>query len=81
MDAYGYDESSFIPCEICDNEAQDIHHIERRGMGGSKEKDFPENLMALCRTDHNSYGDIEQFKELLRKIHSHKTILNLNQLP
>ncbi len=27
--------------------AVSVHHISKRGMGGSKEKDFIENLMAL----------------------------------
>jgi len=65
MDAYGYDESDSILCEIifCYNNAVDIHHIDARGMGGSKTKDIPENLMALCRVHHDKYGDKKQFKE------------------
>ncbi len=70
MDAYGYDESDFIPCEICKAEAIDIHHIERRGMGGSKTKDVPENLMALCRQCHEAFGDTKTFKDYLRRVHS-----------
>ena len=33
--------------------AVDIHHLESRGMGGSKNKDYIENLMGLCRDCHN----------------------------
>ena len=54
----GYDESDFIPCEICSHKAVDIHHIEARGMGGTGKKDDIENLMALCRSCHVQYGDI-----------------------
>ena len=48
----GYDETDWIPCEVCGAKAVDIHHIEARGMGGSKTKDVIENLMALCRSCH-----------------------------
>ena len=34
----GYDETDFIPCEVCGGQAIDIHHIEARGMGGTKKK-------------------------------------------
>lgn len=65
----GYDTSDFIPCEVCGGRAVDIHHIEARGMGGSKEKDVIENLMALCRACHITYGDITEYKDYLKKIH------------
>ena len=68
-DYFGYDISSYISCEICGDPAVDIHHIECKGMGGSKLKDFIENLMALCRKCHEEYGDITEFKELLKEIH------------
>jgi hypothetical protein len=31
----GYDETDWIPCEVCNRQAVDIHHIEARGMGGT----------------------------------------------
>jgi hypothetical protein len=34
--AFGYDTNSWIACEVCGATAVDIHHIESRGMGGSK---------------------------------------------
>lgn len=46
----------FMACEKCGRRAVDIHHIDARGMGGSSEKDYIENLMALCRSCHD---DIE----------------------
>ena len=61
---------SFIPCEICGKTANDIHHIECRGMGGSKNKNDITNLMALCRQCHIDYGDKKQYKELLKEIHN-----------
>lgn len=70
LDFFNYDTDDFIPCEICASKAVDIHHIDARGMGGSKTKDTIENLMALCRQCHNTFGDIKHHKEYLRKIHN-----------
>ena len=71
---YGGD---FVPCEVCEKEAVDIHHIDARGMGGdpTKSKDKIENLMALCRSCHEAYGDIKVYKDLLRQIHKRWIIL------
>lgn len=59
FDAFGYDKTDFVPCEISGARAVDIHHIESRGMGGDPlgEKDRIENLMAVTRDNHNEYGD------------------------
>ena len=37
--------NEFIPCECCGAKAVDIHHINARGMGGSKSKDDIENMV------------------------------------
>jgi len=55
--------------EISGLPAQDIHHVERRGMGGSKSADRIENLMALTREEHINFGDKEQYKDWLQNIH------------
>ena len=72
MQHFGYDTSSFIPCEVCGAAAVDIHHIEARGMGGSKQADTIDNLMALCRKHHEMYGDRKQWKDWLQKVHDLK---------
>lgn len=72
MSYFGYDVGDFIPCEVCNSTAVDIHHINCRGMGGSKEKDDITNLMALCRKCHLEYGDKKQLIDFLRKIHAYK---------
>jgi 5-methylcytosine-specific restriction endonuclease McrA len=54
--AFGYDQSSFIPCEWCNSASVEIHHIEPRSKFGSKrkdEQDAPDNLIALCRMCHD----------------------------
>jgi 5-methylcytosine-specific restriction endonuclease McrA len=70
----GYKKTDFIPCEVCGSQAVDIHHINARGMGGSKTADVIENLMGLCRKCHIEYGDKKQHKEFLMSKH----IENLN---
>jgi len=66
---FGFDESDFIPCEICGTGAVDIHHIEARGMGGTKQPDTIDNLMALCREHHMEFGDKKQHKQYLYNTH------------
>ena len=73
---FGLTPGDHIPCEVCGRSAVDIHHINPRGMGGSKTKDVIENLQALCREHHNladfGSGEEKLTKELLQKIHDNK---------
>jgi 5-methylcytosine-specific restriction endonuclease McrA len=69
LDYFGYGIEDYVPCEICGNKAVDIHHIDCRGMGGSSKKDKIENLMALCRECHITYGDKKQHTERLQERH------------
>ena len=70
LEFFEYDESDFIPCELCGSKAVDIHHINARGMGGSKNADTIENLMAVCRKCHEIFGDKKEHKDYLFKIHN-----------
>jgi 5-methylcytosine-specific restriction endonuclease McrA len=72
---FGYDKSDFIACEVCGATAVDINHIDARGMGGSKEKDSIDNLMAMCRKCHTEFGDIKEKKQWLKDLHQ----LNLSR--
>lgn len=74
LEAFGYDTSDFIPCEVCSAKAVDIHHIKARGMGGTKKKDRIENLMSLCRNCHLTYGDKTQHLKFLMDIHHIKLL-------
>jgi 5-methylcytosine-specific restriction endonuclease McrA len=76
LDYFGYDVNSFIDCEVCAGRAVDIHHIEPRGMGGSKTKDVITNLQALCRACHVEMGDKKQHKEFLKEKHLIKLAQN-----
>ena len=61
MTFFYLDESDFIGCEMCGTEAVDIHHIQARGIGGIKCKDYIENLVALCRDCHNMAETDKEF--------------------
>lgn len=69
MAAFGYGDSDYIPSEISGKPAVDVHHIEARGMGSSKEADRIENLMALTRDEHEEYGDKKQYMAMLYRRH------------
>ena len=76
FDHFGYD---FTPCEKCGKPAVDIHHIENKGMGGSKTKDYIENLIALCRDCHSwaHNPNTRQKQEELKEIHqNYKKIID-----
>jgi 5-methylcytosine-specific restriction endonuclease McrA len=64
---YGIDDR--ISCEICGNKAVDVHHIDNKGMGGSRTKDFIENLIALCRGCHIKAHSERISKGTLSSIH------------
>lgn len=72
LNEMNYDITDFIPCELCNAKAVDIHHIDCRGIGGSKKKDTIENLMALCRICHIKFGDKKKYIDILNKVHSNK---------
>ncbi len=72
LNHFGYTGEDFIPCETCGARAVDLHHIFRRGMGGSKSADTIDNIMALCRKCHIEYGDKKQYFEFLKNIHKQK---------
>ena len=66
---FDYGETDFIPCTTCGSKAVDIHHIDARKMGGSRTKDFIENLAALCRTCHNKAESDKEFNKLVKQKH------------
>tara|TARA_Y100001937_G_C7060380_1_gene303439 strand:- start:209 stop:448 length:240 start_codon:yes stop_codon:yes gene_type:complete len=69
MEYFNYVHDDFIPCEVCKCKAVDIHHLERRGMGGSKTKDYIENLVALCRICHDICEQSPVFNNKVKLIH------------
>ena len=69
LDYFDYGIEDFIPCEICGGKAVDIHHLEAKGMGGSKTKDYIENLIALCREHHVRCHSEKSFNQYAKGIH------------
>jgi 5-methylcytosine-specific restriction endonuclease McrA len=70
LESRGLTKTDFIGCEVCGRPASDIHHIQPRGMGGSKLRDTPDNLIALCRPCHTEadFGTVlpkEKLKEIV----------------
>lgn len=68
MEYFGYKAGEFIPCEVCGRESGPPHHIEARGMGGSKLKDTVDNLIFLCPPCHRSAESHAISKEFLLNI-------------
>jgi len=68
---FGYGMDDFIPCEVegCTRRAVDVHHIDRRGMGGSKSKDYIENLVGLCREHHEKAESNRDFNNAVKDMH------------
>jgi len=64
---HGLTIADIILCEVCSKVAVDIHHIEAKGMGGSKTKDHPANLIALCRECHIKAHNHTLSKEFLKQ--------------
>ena len=68
FDFFGYDESDYIPCEMCGSKAVDIHHLERRTRN-KVTNDYIENLVGLCRDCHNSCENEKSFNMYTRIKH------------
>ena len=71
MKYYGYTEADSYSelCWYCNkNVWQDNHHIESRGMGGSKLRDRIDNLIPLCRSCHSDSSEINKQKDKLKEI-------------
>jgi len=74
---FNYDISdSYIPCEMCNAKAVDIHHIEKRI---KTKNDFIENLVALCRECHinaesdtmfNMYCKIKHLENVCHQVYA-----------
>jgi 5-methylcytosine-specific restriction endonuclease McrA len=69
IEHFKYALDDFIPCTTCGSKAVDIHHIQRRGIGGSKNKDYIENLAALCRGCHDKAERNKEFNQQVKEKH------------
>ena len=62
---FEYGEQDFIPCENCGGRCVDVHHLDGRGPG----MDVIENLMGLCREDHDEAHRNPTFNKKLKEKH------------
>lgn len=69
LNVLGYDITDFIPSEISGQRAIDLHHIVNR-------EDRIENLMALTRKEHISFGEIKSKMHYL--LNKHRQFLEVN---
>lgn len=76
---FDYGEQDFIPDEMDGTKAVDIHHLDKRGMGGSDEKDHIENLAALNRKNHTLAERDSEYNEMVKERHLKKVKANLKQ--
>ena len=63
---FGHGQQDFVGCEECGGEATDIHHLTPRSLGGENTVD---NLIALCRTHHETAHASKLYNEQLRQKH------------
>jgi len=66
-------------CQVCGQQANDIHHIVFRSHGGA---DIPENLICLCRHHHDqAHKDERKWREYLINLNGkHYGTLLMSQL-
>lgn len=65
----GLGTDDFVPCEVCNKRAVDIHHIHGRG----EDKDVISNLMSLCLDHHNAahgIGKTYLHPDVIQAIHN-----------
>jgi hypothetical protein len=72
MKYFGFDESDFIPCEICNSKGTDIHHLVPRSIAKAK-MNLIDNLMCLCRSCHDMCG-LRAFNDQAKLIHRKKLL-------
>jgi len=65
LDYFSFGEQDFVPCENCGRRCIDVHHLDGRGPG----MDVIENLMGLCREDHDEAGKNPTFNKKLKEKH------------
>ncbi len=63
---FGYGEQDFVCCEVCARRSVDIHHLTPRSLGGTDEIN---NLMALCRTCHETAHASKLYNDQLKNVH------------
>ena len=72
---FGIIPGEFVECEMCGAKANDIHHIDSKGMGGTSEnKDYIKNLAALCRKCHELCHASKVYNRSVLIVHNYKLL-------
>ena len=79
MNFFGYAEGDYIPCEMCNSPAVDIHHLERRTRN-KVTNDYIENLVAVCRSCHLDAESDNSFNMYVRIKHLENTCVQIYSL-
>jgi len=64
---WGFHDGQWVPCWYpnCNNQANDVAHIDQKGMGGRDSAEYIENGCALCRECHKKTEGVTEEKPLL----------------
>ena len=73
---FNYQKGDTILCEMCNQVACDIHHLEKRN---KTKNDFIENLVGLCRDCHINCND-SSFNMYVRIKHLENVCLQIHGL-
>jgi len=74
---FGYDESDFIPCEVCQQKEVDIYPLNTKNIAKSK-INLIDNLIALCRECHVRCDSDRAYNDQARLIHRKNLLANSN---
>lgn len=55
-------------CAMCGDWGADVHHLSAKSLGGSKCKDYIENLICLCRSCHSRCHSDKEYNTKARVI-------------
>ena len=78
LEAFGLDETDFIPCSICQKQSVDFHHIISRSRF-REGLNMIENVLPVCRKCHQDFGEVNDYIPMLLKIQ--KKTLEINKIP
>lgn len=72
---FPFDPNFFVPCEYCGAKSVDLHHLIPRSLRPDLVNRI-ENIMALCRKDHDRAGKDRAFNEELKQVHRRRLLKN-----
>lgn len=81
---FGYNQQDYFPSELSGTPADEIHHIDPRGMGGSELRNNIRNLIGLASREHRRAEGVEEPKisqEDIQEAHDQFIIFFLTQNP